>query len=75
MNIWYVKVTPFNVKCIHLNYLYLQRHFNNIIYNLMDVCSHKDMQHLLLNIEGPAVQILKSIYGEYRAIIRFTGRL
>lgn len=41
----------------------------------MDVCSHDEMQYLLFTIQGPAVHVLRRIYGEYSSIIRFAGRI
>lgn len=53
----------------------LQRHYYNIIFNLMDVCSSEEMKQLMVNIHGPALLILRNAYKEYRSSVRFTGRL
>lgn len=53
----------------------LQRHFFNIIFNLMDICSLEDMKRLLYNIHGSSLMVLKNAYDEYRLNVRFTGRL
>jgi len=53
----------------------LQRHFFNVIFNLMDVCSPDEMKKLMLNIHGPSLMMLRNAYNEYRSNVRFTGRL
>ncbi|CAH1714172.1 unnamed protein product [Aphis gossypii] len=53
----------------------IMRHFYNVIYNIMDVCSTEEMTLLINNIQGPSLQMLKNIYSEYRSNVRYSGRL
>ncbi|XP_016661281.1 uncharacterized protein LOC103309871 [Acyrthosiphon pisum] len=53
----------------------IKRHFFNIIFNLMDICSLEEMKKLMYNIQGSSLMVLKNAYDEYRLNVRFTGRL
>ncbi|XP_026810422.1 uncharacterized protein LOC113551991 [Rhopalosiphum maidis] len=53
----------------------IMRHFFNVIFNMMDVCSPDEMKKLMLNIHGPSLLMLRKAYIEYRSNVRFTGRL
>lgn len=62
-------------KIINFKLKKLQRHFFNIIFNLMDICSLEEMRKLMYNIQGSSLMVLKNAYEEYRLNVKFTGRL
>ncbi|XP_025200961.1 LOW QUALITY PROTEIN: uncharacterized protein LOC112598649 [Melanaphis sacchari] len=53
----------------------IMKHYFNVIFNMMDVCSPDEMKKLMLNIQGPSLLMLTNAYKEYRSNVRFTGRL
>ncbi|XP_015371868.1 PREDICTED: uncharacterized protein LOC107167364 [Diuraphis noxia] len=53
----------------------IMRHYFNIIFNFMDICSFEEMKKLMFNIQGTSLMMLRNAYDEYRLNVRFTGRL